>query len=163
MSQWILSIFKKLWWFSVLQKLRAACLDNGWSSKLSGKVESERIFAARCSQSDVALCMVQSAVKVPYGKTTNWPLFVQLLKYFFTNFHKICSEVSISLIGSLFNGSSGSLRNFLIIFPVSSQTKFFSKYFSYFTPFGWNTSDKMDSENQFLVIRVFGKIIFQYI
>ncbi len=30
---------------------------------------------------------------------------------------------------SLFNGSSGSLRNFFTVFPVSSQTKFFSKYF----------------------------------
>ncbi len=48
-----------------------ACLDSGLSSKLSGKVGSERIPAAWCSQSELAFYTVQSAAKIPYGKMTN--------------------------------------------------------------------------------------------
>ncbi len=75
----------------------------------------ERISAARCSQSEVALCTVQSAAKISYGKTTNRPLFLQFFEhfFFFTNSYKICFEVSISLIGSLFDVSSGSLNTCL--------------------------------------------------
>ncbi len=60
--------------FSVLRKLGSACLDSRGSTKLSRKVGSKRVSAARCSWSEVALCTLQSAAKISYWKMTNQPL-----------------------------------------------------------------------------------------
>ncbi len=94
MSQWVLNCFLKLRRFSVLQKLRIRVPDSGRNSKLSGKVGEEYISAARCSQSELALCTVQSAAKVPYGKMTTGKTTTTTGYYFYNFFNIFLDEFS---------------------------------------------------------------------
>ncbi len=84
------------------------------------------------------------------------------MNIFFTNSHKICFEISISLIGRLFNGSSGSLRNSLQFFPFPPRQNFLVNTYQilhnavkYFRQKGFGKS-VFSSKG----IRVFGKLSF---
>ncbi len=134
------------------------CLDRGWSTKLSKKVGSEqRIPAARCSQSELALCTLQKKkLQTDSCSATLWPLFLQsnvqspllqmiIVEIFLQTFKHCFYEfsenllwilqnypkiLSVSLIGSLCNDSSGSFPksyDFLIILHATlSETLIYS-------------------------------------
>ncbi len=64
----------------------------GRTTKLSGKVGSERIPAAKCSQSELALCTLQSAAKVPLWKNNKLVAATQLCDPFAAT---QCSEPAV--------------------------------------------------------------------